>query len=258
MKKLVLIVIFLISLYAIYSSQDDAEYNDSFKPVDNPAELMTSEFEKGKAENKKVLIILGGNWCHDSRSLASKLDNETLSKKINANYRLSMIDVGFLNQGFEFAEMAGMKTYYATPTVLIFDPQTKQQINADDMHIWATADSVSQETTNAYFEKYSLAVTDKIPEKLSDEQQLKLQQLEQFIITQEQRIKASYKITGPMLERYKADDEDDNFEAYWTALADLRTNLPKDIKIIRGKILAASDNELAAIDFPEYAALPWE
>ena len=261
MKTIFSIIIFIIlatSLSILSAAQTDMEYADSYKTIDNPIEFMTSEFELAKAENKKLMLVLGGSWCHDSRSLAKKLDDATLSKTIAANYRLSMIDIGFLDQGFEFVERAGMNTFYATPTVLIFDPETEKQINTDDMHIWANAYKVSQEDTNAYFKKYSTAVIGKTAEKLSDAQQLQLQKLEQFIATQEQRIKAGYKITGPMLERYKADDEDSKFEAYWEALAKLRARFPKDTKIIRQKIMAAADSELGAISFPMYAKFPWE
>lgn len=252
------VLLSVVSFLVLNAAQSDPEYADSFKVVENPKALIDSEFEKAKAENKKLVFVLGGNWCHDSRSLARKLDEATLSQTVEKNYRVSMVDVGFLNQGFEFTERADMSTYYATPTVLIFDPITGKQLNAEDMHIWANADSVSQEDTQAYFEKYSQSLIAKTHDNLSKAQQLKLTELEQFISAQELRIIASYKVTGPMLERYKNDDEDENFDSYWKALANLRMSLPKDTSEIRAQIIAASDSELAAIEFPEYGILPWE
>ncbi len=252
------IIFSLLSSQMLSAAQSDPEYDGIFKTIENPKAFMASEFEKAKADKKKLMFVLGGNWCHDSRSLARKLDEATLSQLIKKNYRVSMVDVGYLNQGFEFTERANMSTFYATPTVLIFDPETGKQINAEDMHIWSLADSVSQEDTQAYFEKYSQPLSVKVPENLSQAQQTKLTELAQFIGVQELRIKASYKVTGAMLERYKNNDVDKKFETYWDALANIRMNLPKVTSEIKAKIIAASDNELAAIEFPEYDALPWE
>jgi len=254
-------------LSANVSAATDEEYSDSFKKVENPEQFMASEFKSAKAENKKLIFALGGNWCHDSRSLAKKLDDADLSKMISENYRLSLIDVGYLSDGYEFIEKANMTTYYATPTVLIFDPETGEQINSEDMHIWASAYTVSQDDTYAYFEKYSKgaqgssAVKGAVKDSgnnLSKAQQAKLQELEQFIKLQEQRIKASYGVTGPMLASYKAGVKEPKFDEYWEVLSKMRNSLPADIKTVREQILAASDSEVAAIEMPKYETFPWE
>ena len=252
------ILICLTSMFILSATESKVEFSDSYKTIDDPKALIASEFKIAKAENKKLLFVLGGNWCHDSRSLAKKLQDETLSEIIKADYRVSMVDVGYLNQGFEFLEKTNMSTFYATPTVLIFDPQTGQHLNAGDMHIWANASQVSQQDSKAYFEKYSNVSAVKITENISDAQQLHLVKLEKFLETQEGRIKLSYGVVGPLLERYKAGEKDENFEPYWDSLASLRMKLPADILQIREKIIAASDVELDGIIFPDYAALPWE
>ncbi|MBT8448250.1 MAG: thioredoxin family protein, partial [Gammaproteobacteria bacterium] len=110
-----------------------------FKDIEDPAQHITLERKAALAEDKLLLWVLGGDWCHDSRSLASKLATPELQAIIDKHYRLSTISVGYLNAGFEFTDIANMLTFYATPTVLIIDPESMQLLNAQDMHIWANA-----------------------------------------------------------------------------------------------------------------------
>ena len=256
------IILCLISFALITSSlvaeESDTEFNESYKKIDNPGEFMASEFSKAKEENKKLIFVLGGNWCHDSLSLAKKLKDATLAKTIETNYRISLVDVGFLNQGFEFTEKANKLTFYATPTVLIFDAETEKQLNSNDMHIWAQADLVSQEDANAYFDSYANDHKHIANVNMTEEQKTAMNKLEKFTNIQEQRIKTSYLIVGPLLEKYEAGDKNEKFGEYWKALANLRMQLPKDIKNIQQQITAISSADLANIEYPSYEALPWE
>ena len=252
-----LALIFCFITLSIFAEESDHEFNGSYKNIEKPTEYMASEFAKAKAENKKLIFVLGGNWCHDSRSLARKLQDAKLSKTIDDNFRISLIDVGYLNQGFEFSEKANKRTFYATPTVLIFDPETERQINVDDMHIWALADSVSQADANAYFDSYIGKITPD-ESKLTAAQETAMLKLQQFITIQEERIKSSYTVVGPLLEQYEAGDKNDKFEAYWKELSKLRMQLPEDIKSIQQQIASTSDAELASIKYPSYNVFTWE
>ncbi len=151
-----------------------------------------------------------------------------------------------------------MKTFYATPTVLIFDPVTGQHINKSDMHIWGGAASISQSETYKYFDKYSSQQDVENWDGLSKSQQLSMEKLEQFRLSQEQRIRASYEIIGPMLKLDEEKKVVKNFDAYWKALAKMRRKLPKDLKKLRQQILSNTDTNVESLKFPQYAALPWE
>jgi len=142
--------------------------------------------------------------------------------------------------------------------VLIFDPVTEKHINSSDMHIWANAYKIEQLQANDYFESYINPENSIKPIILTAAQKQHLAKLDDFKKLQEGRIKSSYSIIGPMLERYDADDIDSNFENYWVATAKLRMALPGDIKAIKERILASSDKDIAGITFPEYEALPSE
>lgn len=233
------------------------EFYGSFKNIEHPQKFIMDAFDRARKQNKYLLFVLGGNWCHDSRSLAKKLQDPILSKTIEQKYLLEMVDVGFLDKAYEFVEKAGMHTYYATPTVLIFDPVSGRQINSEDMHVWANAFNISQEDSNLYFENYSQQNPQ--PEiQLSKVQQQHLVRLEQFVSQQQLRIKSGYQIVGPLLERYKAKHRDSEFQPYWVALAELRNQLPEDTRRLRQLIIAGDENSLDNIQYPDYPPLPWE
>jgi len=256
--NLLVILFCLLHTPLLVASKTDMKYKGSYKPITDPDTYISNEFAAAQKENKRLVFVLGGNWCHDSRSLARKLDQDDLSQFIERNYRLSLIDIGYLEQGFEFLANADMQTFYATPTVLIFDPVTGQHINKSDMHIWGSAAKINLTDTYKYFDKYISKLETTTPNSLTKTQQQSIEKLEQFRLAQEQRIRSGYLVIGPLLKRYNAKDKDKNFDSYWGALATLRRKLPKDLKRLREQILENSDQKPESITLPEYAALPWE
>lgn len=242
---------------------NDSQYE--FVSVADPAAYIEQEFSLAAEQGKRVLFILGSSWCHDSRSLAEKLGHESLSETLDKYYRVSMIDIGFLERGFEFTQLANMKTYYATPTVLIFDAYTRQLDNAANLHQWANAYQISQSDTRQYFQDYAQSSesnpTNQVLNLASSRETVrqavnhKTLQLEAFVAKQEQRIKDAYLIIGPLLKAYKNNENPEDFEAYWGEVRALRMQLPNDIANIKKQILETPN---LPIEFPDYPAFTWE
>ena len=195
-KQLLKTTLFLLICTPIYA--DD----HAFQIISDPKSHMANEISAAQNDNKKLLWVLGSQWCHDSRSLQEKFKNEALAEILQENFRVSMVDVSYLNQGFEFTQSVGMQTFYATPTVIILDPQTMAHLNADDMHMWSNAYTVSAEDTLAYFKRYAELDSTEQREWSSQQQEL-IEQLKSYVQEQEKRIYDSYKIIGPMLDDYK-------------------------------------------------------
>ena len=154
-----------------------------------------------------------------------------------------------------------MRTYYATPTVLIIDPETMSLINAEDMHIWSNAYKISEQVTHDYFLRYGsldLGSEQKDVPELTADQQALLAQLSKYVKSQERRIKASYLVIGPMLEAYKKGEADQKFDRYWKALAEVRKQLPQTIADNTALILALNPGDSAELVLPEDKPLPWE
>ena len=49
---------------------------------------------RAATNGKRVLVVMGGNWCHDSRALAGWLETPRFAALVAERYELVFIDVG--------------------------------------------------------------------------------------------------------------------------------------------------------------------
>ena len=82
----------------------EAQPDDRFSTIAfDPTADAASELEfaqKGAAiSGKKLLIIMGGNWCHDSAALANLIDSPRFVGMITQNYEVLFVDVGVPQTG---------------------------------------------------------------------------------------------------------------------------------------------------------------
>jgi len=251
----------LLALIVITMNPLMANEKLTYTIIESPEEFIAEQKSAALASDKKILWILGSQWCHDSRSLEQKLQLTEMAPILDQHFQTALIDVSYLSQGFDFTEIAGMKTFYATPTVLIIDPNTMSLVNGEDMHIWSQAYKVSEQDTVAYFNRYTDDTGLKEAmnsDTYSDTQKALFKQLDAYVTKQERRIKSSYSVIGPMLKAYKDGKSDTNFDPYWNALAEVRMQLPKTIAENTAMIRALAENESAELILPPAKSLPWE
>ena len=129
-----------------------------YLPSNDAMADVESTIDAAKKSNKLAMVVMGANWCHDSRGLASRLYQEPLQSLVDENYETIFVDVGFLEKGKDVISSLGPPVYYATPTVLIVDPVSRHLVNAKDRHRWADAFSISMEESVDYFQR--MAKTD--------------------------------------------------------------------------------------------------
>ena len=106
-------------------------------------------------QNRHALVVLGANWCHDSRAFAARLNRSPLAEIIQQHYELVLVDVGYLNKGRDVVQQLGVAHYYATPTVLIVDPSNMHVLNNEDRHMWGNAHSIGMVKSVEYFERWA-------------------------------------------------------------------------------------------------------
>lgn len=107
-----------------------------------------------KVSRRNVLLVLGGNWCHDSRGLAAKFEEPELAGAIADGYELVWVDVGHRDRNLDVAARFGVMQLYGTPTVLIVSPEGAL-LNRDSAHDWRTAASKPYDEMLAYFQSYA-------------------------------------------------------------------------------------------------------
>ena len=89
-----------------------------------------------------ALIVMGGNWCHDSRGFAAALERPETAALVADKYELVWVDVGrkVLNQ--DVAHRFGLDGTPGTPTVVIARGDGTV-LNRDTAPTWRNAASRS-------------------------------------------------------------------------------------------------------------------
>ena len=107
------------------SSKSGHHHDDNPRPYDPDADAkaeLAETLELAQSKGKLALIVMGANWCHDSRGLAAHFeDPEFRSAYIDPYYELLYIDVGEKNRNIDIAQGFGVDDIVGTPTVFIVD-----------------------------------------------------------------------------------------------------------------------------------------
>ena len=142
----------------------EARSEDRFSTIAyDPTADAASELEfvqKGVAiSGKKLLIIMGGNWCHDSAALANLIDSPRFVGMITQNYEVLFVDVGVPQTGngrnLEIAKRFGIKKLKGTPTVLVVSPLGKLLNSKKDAASWRNAASRDEDAVYSYFAEFT-------------------------------------------------------------------------------------------------------
>lgn len=79
---------------------------------------------RARAEGKKLLIDLGGNWCPDCRVLAGAMTLPEVSAFLRRHYEVVYVDVGRLDKNAQIARAYGVPKVTGVPALLVVDPRT--------------------------------------------------------------------------------------------------------------------------------------
>ena len=235
-----------------------------FQPSADPLADVQQALGRADDGDRLALVVLGANWCHDSRALASRLHSPPLAELIQQHYELVFVDVGFYDKGRAVLQQFGVAHFYATPTVLIIDPSSRALVNDEDRHIWGNAYNIDMSSSVQYFEKWAMndPVADSVTYSAADSTQLRqlYAEIDQFEQQLAERVAAGYAVVGPMLEAYKAGNAPEEFDASWNELRDFRMAIPDDIRELRDEAqrrVSEGEKDIQLV-FPEYPLLSWE
>lgn len=269
--SLVLLLSAGLSANSVHASDDAAtdttviqaaQPGELFLPSDDSLLDLKAGLDAARKSNKLALVVMGANWCHDSRALAARLYEEPLSTIINEHYEIIFIDLGYLEKGKDVITSLGIPVYYATPTVLIVDPHKSQVINANNRNQWGSAAAISMGDTVNYFVQF--AETGRELSQSNDEPDEDLQKLlidiDTFELVQADRLYAAYAVLAPMLRAYKEGDKEAFSEKTWNEVRDYRYKVSEDVVRLRAEARerrAAGEADIS-LDFPTYPAFSWD
>lgn len=114
---------------------------------------------RAKGNGKRVLLVLGANWCHDSTALAGWLETPRFAALVAERYELVFVNVGMPQTGdghnLDVPRRFGLAELPGTPALLVLTAEGKP-VNLDTAASWRNAASRSEEAI--YAELAALAV----------------------------------------------------------------------------------------------------
>jgi thiol-disulfide isomerase/thioredoxin len=103
---------------------------------------------RAAASGKRVLLVLGANWCHDSRALAGWLETPRFAALTAAHYEVVFVDVGMPQTGegrnLDIAARFGLQEVKNTPALLVLGADGTA-LNLETARDWRNAASRSED-----------------------------------------------------------------------------------------------------------------
>lgn len=103
---------------------------------------------RAAASSKRVLLVLGANWCHDSRALAGWLQTPRFAALVAQSYEVVFVNVGTPQTGegrnLDIARRFGLAEITGTPALLVLTPEGAP-VNLDTAASWRNAASRSED-----------------------------------------------------------------------------------------------------------------
>ncbi|MEM7687819.1 MAG: thioredoxin family protein [Pseudomonadota bacterium] len=137
---------------AFHSEDEDAqdEAHDypearSYTVSDDASGDVDAALVRAAENEKRVLLVMGANWCHDSRALAGWLGTERFKALIDEQYELVFVNVGTPQSegdghNLHIARRFGLEELPGTPNVLVVTSQGAL-LNAETATTWRNAAS---------------------------------------------------------------------------------------------------------------------
>lgn len=219
----------------------DAPFYLSYKDEDRK---LQEQLQRADNEGKLLALVIGAQWCHDSRALAGYFQSPELNDVTSSTITMMTLDVGYLTNKKPLLSQVGYPVYFATPTLLLIDPASKQVINRDSLGIWQSAHSQSADTLAEYLTtqyRYWQTGWSATPP---------VDAIAKFEKEQADRLYQEYAQLGPLLQKEDNGETVPGFNQQWRAVKQLRTTLQQDLIEMhkQGKIGDKS---------PNYAPIVW-
>jgi Thioredoxin-like len=130
----------------------------AFDPAADAQTQLEFKLNSAKANSRKLLVVMGGNWCHDSAALANLIESPRFAGMMTHDYDLLFVDVGVPQTGrgrnLDIAKRFGIKKLRGTPVVLVISADGKLLNSKKDAAGWRNAASRSEEDVFRYFAEF--------------------------------------------------------------------------------------------------------
>lgn len=131
-----------------------------FVETDNAAAKIDNALASAAKNDKRVIVILGANWCHDSRALAGWFATPRFAAMLNERYEIVFVDVGMPQtqngRNLDIAHRFGFNKMKSTPLVIVLAPDGRMLNNRKSAIGWRNAASRSENSIFDYFNNFAV------------------------------------------------------------------------------------------------------
>ncbi len=113
-------------------------------------DAVTEALADAALAEKHAIIVMGADWCHDSRALAGWFLTPRFETMLRDNYVVRYIDVGQKNRNIDVARRFGLDNIVGTPTIIVTNSQG-EVLNLDTAPTWRNAASRTEDSIFEYF-----------------------------------------------------------------------------------------------------------
>ncbi len=126
----------------------------NYNPADDANAMVNAALKRAAVNGKRIIIVMGANWCHDSIVLAGWFDRSGFAAMMQPKFEIVYVDVGTPQtdngRNMDIAKRFKAKRINGTPTVLILSAQGKL-LNKKDAGTWRNAASRNEQDIFSYF-----------------------------------------------------------------------------------------------------------
>ncbi len=130
-----------------------------FDKAANAVADVDNALARAATNGKVVIIVMGANWCHDSKGLAGWFETPRFVEMLNRKYEIIYVDVGTPQTGdgrnLDIAKRFGIKKVKHTPLVMLVSAGGKLLNSKKDAASWRNAASRSEDAIFRYFAAFT-------------------------------------------------------------------------------------------------------
>lgn len=238
----VIAILLCTTLSSAHAADDTSGFYQTFT-ANQESHTVNEAVNRAADERKPLLLILGADWCHDSRALAGYFDTPEV-KKAAQSFEVLSVDVGYLEDKSDWLQQFAYPAYFATPTVLAIDPVSKTVLNRESLVKWQSAHNESALILADYLSSMN---TDSEVHAAKTETPVPLAQFE---LQQANVLYAHYNQLGALLKLEDEGQDVPELNEKWREVKAFRVQLQKDL------IRLHSSNGISE-PLPTYPAISW-
>ncbi|WP_299568467.1 thioredoxin family protein [uncultured Shewanella sp.] len=245
-----ILLIPLMLLMGCQSAEHHVETLPQYTFIAHDNDLQRVELAQSKAleQGKLLLVVMGAQWCHDSRGLAGNFSDQTMQPILISRFETVFVDVAYFDDMHSLPQKYGYPAYFGTPTVMVIEPKTGQLLNEVNLSKWQIADSVPLDEYIEFFSTIGTQPVESLPTS---------PQLDEFINANVAHLKQGFDYLRPIWAAVRNGTETDSkqLQQVATEIWQYRTQLQKDILAM--KLVLVADPQVNLV-LPEYGQFSWE